>query len=204
MKVGDKYNFKTASSEKKDGYVRGMRYAEDLFWHEFRVVLRPAYGTLLGVIRNKDFIINDTDIDMTYLSRYSLKRDVVSEMNDIYDRLIGMGLMAFDFRYRLHNPHGGQIHLRLDDFDMLLDVTTSWIDPNGKFWAFPYGHIAQGKDVIPFKRVPFRNTTMTVPHNSDKILTYLYNDWRIPVGRGANGRSRAGFKHEWNYGLLNG
>ncbi len=202
MEPGENYDFMSASEEEKDKYVEGMLYAEKLFAEEFGIMLRVAYGTLLGAIRERDFIKNDTDIDMTYLSLKNKKSEVINEMNKIYDRLIDLGLVIFDFRKRKHVPHGGQIHLYFKEYDMILDITTSWIDEEGNYWAFPFGKMLSKDDVVPFKRIYFRKIEALVPKNPEAILTFLYKDWKIPIGRGPDGKDRTGFKLEWNYGLL--
>ncbi len=202
MRPGDNYDFLNADEVTKDKRADGLLFAERLFEEKFGLTLRVAYGTLLGAIRERDFIKNDTDIDMTYLSAYHRKEDVLAEMNRIYDELIAMGIVVHDFRTRKSNPHGGQIHIYLEQFDMIIDITTSWIDEDGIFWVFPYGKMLPGNRVVPFKKVPFRKVMITVPKNSEAILTRLYNDWRTPIGRGKDGGSRAGFRLTWNYGLL--
>jgi len=202
MKPGENFDFLNADEATLDRYADGILYAEKLFRDEFGLTLRVAYGTLLGVIRERDFIKNDTDIDMTYLSAHHGKDKVIAEMHRIYDELILMGLVVHDFRTRKNNPHGGQIHLYLEEFDMILDVTTSWIDEAGDFWVFPFGKIARGEDVVPFIKAPFRKIEVTVPRNYEIILRKLYNDWRTPIGRGPDGQSRAGFRMNWDYGLL--
>ncbi len=202
MRPGENYDFLNADEATKDKWADGILFAERLFRETFGLTLRVAYGTLLGTIREGDFIKNDTDIDMTYLSAYRKKKDVIAEMNRIYDELILMGLVIHDFRTRKGNPHGGQIHLWFKQYDMILDVTTSWIDEAGNFWVFPYGKILPGNEVVPFKKVPFRKVMITVPKNSEAILTRLYNDWHTPIGRGKDDRSRKGFRLSWNYGIL--
>ena len=127
MKPGESFDFMSADEATKDRFAEGILYAERLFKEEFGLVLRVAYGTLLGAIREGDFIDNDTDIDMTYLSTFKKKNQVIDEMNHLYDSLKQMGLVLFDFRSRKVNPHGGQIHLYFKEYRMILDVAMNQI-----------------------------------------------------------------------------
>ncbi|MBV9830883.1 MAG: hypothetical protein JOZ82_04750, partial [Marmoricola sp.] len=47
--------------------------------HDAGVDAFPAYGTLLGAIREQDFIGHDSDVDLGYVSRHTHPLDVVRE-----------------------------------------------------------------------------------------------------------------------------
>ena len=47
--------------------------------HEAGVDAFPAYGTLLGAIREQDFIGHDSDVDLGYVSRHTHPLDVIRE-----------------------------------------------------------------------------------------------------------------------------
>ncbi len=47
--------------------------------HEAGVEAFPAYGTLLGAIREQDFIGHDNDVDLGYVSRHTHPLDVIRE-----------------------------------------------------------------------------------------------------------------------------
>jgi hypothetical protein len=201
MNRGDNYDFANYTEERKDELVKGIIFMQDFFKKEFDLNLYVDFGTLLGAIRDKDFIPYDTDIDMTYLSKYSVKEDINKRADHIYSVIEKNGLLLYDFRKRTVNPHSGQVHVSLPQFNMIVDITTGWIDPYGDYYVFPYGKIGKREDVLPIKKVAFRKELVNVPNNSEKLLEFLYNDWRKPIDRG-DGLSREGFKREWNYKLL--
>lgn len=202
MKSGESFDFRNCTEQRKDEFVKGILSVQDLFIREFGIITYVDFGTLLGAVRDNNFIDYDTDIDMTYLSKFSDVNDIRKEQDKIYDFFKNKNMLKADFRTRAILPHYGQIHIKLHDIGMIVDITTGWIGRFGNYYVFPYGKIGRKEDVLPLKVIPFRKEFINVPNNSEKLLEFLYNDWRKPINRGGDGTSREGFKRSWNYKLL--
>ena len=140
---------------------------------EFGYELFVFYGTLLGCIREGDFISHDNDIDFAYISRHHTRDAVVSEFQQMCAFLIDLGYQGVLYR------HGFGIKS-----PTALDIYYTWFDPHGHFQA-SFGYHG---DTVPFDAAfhEFEERSLgrfkvQVPKSSEKILTQLYGPtWRIP------------------------
>lgn len=123
------------------------------------------YGSLLGFIREGDFIENDDDIDvlLPFKDRekflYTVKRlnlkITVEELTIVQIYVDNLG--HFDVYF--YENRGLDILLRWDGNLLYLK-----------------------NDIWPLKKVIFKNYKINIPFNSEKLLNEIYgNNWRIPL-----------------------
>lgn len=131
-------------------------------------------GTLLGAIRDKDFIEDDKDIDI------SVKRENQSDITKLVREFKKMG----DVSYRVvQTPHGQFInghHVIKDGFKM--DIYYWWKIKDG-YLAYTNPEsvsINKAKHYDTLDTIDFLGMKVKVPHNPEEYLTGVYGDWRTP------------------------
>lgn len=126
------------------------------------------YGTLLGYIRDKNFINGDDDIDVL-MPRYQLPK----LMNIIKKENIQTGIVTNDIVQLYFNDLG--------PFDIYLfenkesDILIRW-DGN---YLHSHNHF------YPLYRIKFKGYQVYIPKNSESLLTEIYNNWRTPQIKGS-------------------
>jgi glycerol-3-phosphate cytidylyltransferase len=163
--------FSELTPEQKIKYTKDIKIFSEIFKHKYNLPLYLIYGTLLGAIREKDFISYDTDVDLAYLSRYSKKEDVLTERICLIDRLEGAGLL------RWRETVGIKTNFNGNDFD----IWTSWIDENDLYNILPFEPFCSKDTVIPLKPYEFRGEQILIPWQSIELLDKIYVNWQIPV-----------------------
>ena len=136
-----------------------------------------VYGTLLGIIRENDFLEHDTDIDMAYLSNYHTKEEVIQEFNEICKVLETTKALLHRIKTMSH------IHVQDTITGTRLDMWISWIDENNNYhivWTVA-GEI-DASMILPFKTVEFRKQVFRQMNDPERFLNEHYNTWKVPVG----------------------
>lgn len=132
-----------------------------------------AFGTLLGAVRERNFIINDSDTDVVCFQPDYLKVEAAfKELDGMGFFIPRVGIPCLD-HYLIRN--GEKI-----DINWLLDnghnewMYRDWIKWNKKYYNFP-----ENSQVINFL-----DTEFPVPNNTEQFLVELYgSDWRIPKNK---------------------
>ncbi|MDE6648817.1 MAG: LicD family protein [Muribaculaceae bacterium] len=125
----------------------------------------PAFGSLLGIIRDNDFISWDEDIDL-----YLLK-----EQEDAFDALLpilkdkGFELIRYERRGLYSFMRNGEYM----DVYVLEDVGGG-IRHTGATFLFD-------EDFTDTVNHVFKGININIPQNTDRHLTLLYGDWKTPV-----------------------
>lgn len=151
--------------------------ARALFAEHLGRELFLLYGTLLGCIRDGDFIAGDDDVDVGYLTDAADPAAVKAETLDVVERLLALG---YDAGCRIS---GGLFKLYIDERE--LDIYPVWF-ADGRAWA--YQDIdAQRSDFAPPTTTRFKDVEVAVPARAEQVLEGTYGpDWRVP---------RPGFRH---------
>ena len=145
--------------------------ARDVFEERFKRPLFLLYGTLLGCVRDGDFIAGDDDLDVGFLSSAADPESMKAEALHLMDQLIGLG---FDVGIRVS---GGVFKLYIEERE--LDVYPVWF-ANGRAWA--YSDIAATReDFAPLTTTEFKGVQAYLPASPESVLVGTYGpDWRIP------------------------
>ncbi len=137
----------------------------------------PAYGTLLGAVREGQLIGHDSDADLGYVSQYTHPVDVVRESFRLQRALAEMG-------YTITRYSGAAFKVDVRE----ADGSIRGLDVFGGFLADGHLHL-MGEIRTPFERdwiFPLGTTALEgrelpAPANTDKFLTATYGpSWRVP------------------------
>ena len=126
----------------------------------------PFLGTLLGIVREHDFIEWDEDIDL-----YLLKEDEEAFLDGLWTlRDHGFELVRYDKR-GLYSIMRNNEYI---DFYILRKVSGELRNDGGPEFIFE----RYLQDTVDFD---FKGVTLKIPREYDEWLTFLYGDWRTPV-----------------------
>ena len=125
----------------------------------------PIYGTLLGLMREGNFIEWDEDIDMYLLKEQEdMFRDALWDM-----RKLGFELIRYDKR--------GLYSIRRDgeyiDFYVLRSIAPGLRHMGGPDFLFE----KYLNDTVDFD---FKGVTLQIPRDYEEYLEFTYGDWRTP------------------------
>lgn len=136
----------------------------------------PFLGTLLGIVRENDFIEWDEDIDL-----YILQDDEQKLLDGLWTlREHGFELVRYDKR-GLYSVMRNDEYI---DFYLLWKISDNlWYD-NGKEFLFD-------RFVTDLVDYDFKGITLKIPRDYDGFLTFQYGDWRTPVKYADYGMSRS-------------
>jgi len=145
--------------------------------HEIGIEAFPAYGTLLGAVREGRLLGHDSDADLGYVSHQKVPVDVIRESYFIERRLADMG-------YRIERYSGAGIKVFVEESD----GSVRGLDVFGGFHA--HGHLMVMGEirvplpetaVFPLGTTTLEGRTLPAPADPDAFLTATYGpDWRTP------------------------
>lgn len=143
----------------------GNRVFQALFRKQFFI----CYGTLLGCIREDDFIENDDDIDVCFLAEGVGFDAASSEFGQIVAALRDRGE-----RIEVDSPI--QFHWRVSGIS--LDVFMAWIE-DGKIYSYNVGNEFSADRIYPLKPHKFKGHDVLVPQDPEGLLETIYGpNWR--------------------------
>lgn len=124
------------------------------------------YGTLLGAIRENNFIEHDEDIDLSMLEEH--KEDLLATLQDIID--VGFRVLRYDGKLLSISRDNEYI-----DFYFFKKTDSS-------YRKCDVGLKAKNKYLEETKAYPFLGKNFQIPVESEKFLIDLYGkDWKIPI-----------------------
>ena len=145
--------------------IKGILDGENItFWLTF--------GTLLGAIREKDFIEYDDDIDfMAYNENIIPKYDILK------NKFIEKGFIFRDWQKKRGTKINLYRYKQLCTIDgLILDMAYK----NNKYrlanrWRFPKKYFET------YGEIKFQGMTFRVPSPPEDFLSFLYRNWKKPI-----------------------
>lgn len=132
----------------------------------------PVGGTLLGITREKDFIEDDYDIDIAYLSLEHEQDAVLAEFNRIVRAMQ-------DHKLLLKRCAPGQIHIGPWG-STIFDLWTSWIDTDGRYHQiFMIDGELTKDEVFPLEMVDFLGHQVPIQSGYRRLNSLLYGTWEV-------------------------
>ena len=162
-----------------------MRRLVEWFKSDRGLELYAQFGTLLGIVREGDFIAGDHDVDCCYLSRHTDRREVLKEQLELYHHLQEFGMLRKSWR-------AGQAFV-WQGGSLVVDVFTSWVDEQGFYYTSQWGSFGKAERFFPLTTGRLRGVEIPVPRNAEVLLARLYGpDWRTPAPSHPSDRLRRG------------
>jgi hypothetical protein len=141
--------------------------------------VRPflAYGTLLGAVRQGDFIGHDSDADLGYVSDCDHPADAAIESFRIQRRLTGMG-----FEISRYSGLAFKVTVRESDGSLRgLDVFGGFVRAGTLYLMGEVGHPFRREWLEPRSEVTLAGRTFPAPHEPERLLEAMYGPaWRVP------------------------
>ena len=151
-----------AEDEIFDSLEESQRMFHKLFARRFFV----CYGTLLGVVRDNDFIDHDDDVDVCFVAEGDMDA-AFREFHHIVDTLRSHG-------ENIHIADRGHFHWRG------IDVFVAWFEKDGIYLYNAGGRFSRS-DVFPLQTREFKGRRILLPKNPEGLLELIYGPgWRIP------------------------
>ena len=139
------------------------------------------YGTMLGAVREGDFIGHDNDFDMVYVSQHSEPEAVKGEFVALCEHLVDAGYWL--------KPKKTHTWVRRRGTRQKMDIFFSWFDAKGRF-HLSYGYHGEPVSREGFeKRIPYMlaGRRIMLPEAAPAILAQTFGSgWKVPD---------PGFKH---------
>ena len=145
--------------------------------HEAGVEAFPAYGTLLGAIREQNFIGHDNDVDLGYVSRHTHPLDVIRESFRLQRTLREQGYAvdrysAAAFKVDVVEADGGVRGL---------DVFGGYFLDGRLYLMGEIGTPFQEDWIFPLGTCTLAGRTLPAPARPEKLLEATYGPgWKVP------------------------
>jgi len=136
----------------------------------------PFYGTMLGAVREQNFISHDNDFDTVYISTQTEPERVRKEFKEVCEFLISRGYSLSAKKSHTWVMRPGR--------KAKLDLFYSWFNSDGFFevsYAYHGHQLRQSPDFFKFRTEKLGDFEIPVPTNAEQILEQLYGEgWRYP------------------------
>ncbi|MBZ5739708.1 LicD family protein [Nocardioides mangrovi] len=133
-------------------------------------------GTLLGVVRDGDFVGHDDDVDLAVLVPGDDAASVAAAWHDLRIRLTEAGVLEAEFEAR------GYLHTKARSSGGVgIDLFPAWVEA-GRAWVWP--HTPGGlpaEALVPLAAAEVAGHTFAVPRDPEALLELNYGpSWRVP------------------------
>lgn len=150
-----------------DAFQQGNRIFKELFSKQFFL----CYGTLLGCIREGDFIAHDDDVDVCFLADGNTLAEAAREFGHVVRSLRNHG-QAIEVRSHI------QFHWRISGIEV--DVFMAWLD-HGRLYSYNVGGPLAHDQIFPLQPHQFKGHDVLIPQDPEALLELIYGPgWRVP------------------------
>ena len=165
--------FSLMPESKKNDIARELSQMFNLLKDDFGVEPFVSSGTLLGIVRDGDYIPHDDDLDVCYVGQAQSEKEVVEERRRLCEFLNSKG-------YRATPSNVAHVWCKTPG-GVALDIFTGFIE-NDCVSMNPLPRNQLKKEaVLPLKQQSFRGHQLYLPNSPDEVLSLNYGpNWRTP------------------------
>jgi len=151
-----------------------MNYLTSFIKNKFNLDTYLVYGPLLGMIRERNFIEHDNDVDFAYMSKQTNIKDVLQEFQ-------GIAIMLKNYDILSKICGNGHLHVWSPNKRNKFDLWTSYISED-KYYLIPLidGNV-QSSIILPLKEAIFKEQNFLIPNQPELFLDAIYNNWKTPI-----------------------
>ena len=142
------------------------------------IFFMPMWGTLLGIIRNGDFIDHDDDVDL--MMEYSDEDKLYEALHELKEKGV---FLCKQFHGKIYT------FVSSDGIICDIDVLRKTIFPYSIRYYMLLDRFRPKYLFGKYKKIDFKGLKVNIPENTNEFLSYFYGEsWRIPQ-KGVQGRS---------------
>ena len=161
-------------------FLNAYEHMSSVFEEKFGYKLYFIGGTLLGFIRENDFLENDKDMDISYFSKFTNVLDVRKEILEIINTLIDSGEDLYFIRNLDYSLVKNYFRWRVDERDRI-DVMPTWAQDGMIYRPTFVAYEGTSNIILPLKKEKFYNHDVYIPNKPEIKLANVYGDnWRTP------------------------
>ena len=165
-KVSHKYSLKEGEGLNKEEALRDLKDIKKVLDEE-GVTFWLTFGTLLGAIRDKDFISIDDDVDL--LVRHE---DLLPKFKILKEKFIDLGFIV-------RNAYK-KVGIKMNLYRYSQKNSIEGVVLKGKYLVSKsFRH--PSKFFEELETVKFKDIEVRVPSPPEGYLSFLYNDWKTPI-----------------------
>lgn len=171
--------FSSRSEDFKNSLLKAIKKLTVIYKEEFQVDLFLTYGTLLGAVRENDFIGHDFDVDLTYLSKQSDGYKIAEESSEILNEIAANNVSDVSFQ----TGHCGQYKVKVKEGEhtFSIEIFVSFIKDQRFYQLFWLAGQHSPDIVLPLKTRKFKDIEFLIPNKEEYYLESIYGkDWRTP------------------------
>jgi hypothetical protein len=165
--------FALRSGDKKQTTLDELSLLLKYINEEFGVPAFISSGTLLGMVRDGDFIGHDDDVDICYISNKCTEDEILKERLSLVEFLTSKGcnVRASDVaHYWCTTPNG----ISLDIFTGFIEEDYCSMNPIGRREVLV-------ENVLPLEVKSFNGRELYLPRNPEPLLILNYGpNWKVP------------------------
>jgi len=190
LNIYQKYAFRTKIRKKMMNTVGTQKwklYLEDLFkkvvpkLNENNIYPIAFNGTLLGVVRDNQFICGDDDIDlMPEFSSYNKTLEVIQKLAKENKNILfftSKGYGVFFPSYITIIDKYTKTNIDIEFFSVLKGYIYTHVNPLYRYFLYNRNPIKKDS-FMPFLKMQFLDATIRIPNKAKKVLSKLYGKWQ--------------------------
>lgn len=154
--------------KQREQYLEAIKQAIDIF-KNLGGELILCYGTLLGAIRENDFIAHDDDVDLLLMNKASSRNEALAIRNNIIASLRDMGIKVWGY-------DNDNFHITINNCH--LDIFICWREDEAIFLPMEEMKIRQINTniLLPARLIKFRNADYPAPAKPIGFLEERYGE----------------------------